>query len=103
MRAKSILIAAFLMVLPASAVNGQENKVDWDFYMRSPGAISAVASAVALATPCDKSIIFQETISANERSIAVHCPGDSGYDFSVIVQFDIFGDQIIPRRFDLAG
>ena len=103
MNSKSILTATLLLVLPASAATGQDTKVDWDFYMRSPAAISAVGSAVALATPCEKGIIFQETISATERSIAIHCPGDSGYDFSVVVQFDIFGDQVIPRRFDLAG
>ena len=80
-----------------------DKKVDWDTYMRVPVAISAIGAAVSLASPCGKDLIFEETVSETERGIAIHCPGASGYDFSVFVRFNVYGDQIIPAGFDLAG
>lgn len=92
------------ILLSATPSFSEENKVDWAAYMRSPAAIAAVGAAVSMASPCPTKLVFEEIVKEATRSISVHCRGNSSEDeLSVFVTFDIYGDNLLPRKFDLAG
>lgn len=97
------VLLTLLPLLSATPVLAQENSVEWGKYMRSPAAISAISSAVSLATPCLEKLTFEEITQNDEVTIGVHCPGVSGYEFSVFINFMIIDGNILPRGFDLAG
>ncbi|MEO0546172.1 MAG: hypothetical protein AAF035_04425 [Pseudomonadota bacterium] len=86
-----------------TSVAAGEKAPDWAIYMQSAANVAAIGSGIAMATPCSKPLIFEETVEENTRTVAIHCRGDSEDEFSVFVTFNVVGDVIVPSEFSRAG
>lgn len=97
------LAVSGIFAAASPAVFAEEQAPDWAVYMQSSANVAAISAGVGLASPCKNPLIFEETVTEEFRTIAIHCRGGSDDEFSVFIQFIVSGDVIVPSGFSLAG
>lgn len=98
---KRLATAAALVGFLATPGNAAE--VNWAKYMTLSANASAVASALALVDGCSKPLVVTETKEGDTVRLQFDCKASEDEEASSIVVFDVFGDTLLPSRFEFAG
>lgn len=77
--------------------------VNWAKYMTLAANASAIASALALVDGCSKPLVVTETKEGDSLRLQFDCKASEDEEASSIVVFDVFGDTVLPSRFEFAG
>lgn len=86
-----------------AATPGHAAEVNWAKYMTLAANASAIASALALVDGCSKPLVVTETKEGDTVRLQFNCNASEDEEASSIVVFDVFGDTLLPSRFEFAG
>ena len=96
------LIAATAALIAAVTTAAAE-PVTWDRYMTSAANVAAIASAVASVGHCSKPLEFDEVEEDGKLYLSVNCNSGDDEEAAVIIEFEPFGDVLLPKGFQYAG
>jgi hypothetical protein len=77
--------------------------VQWETLARQPGALSAVASAVAMTGRCVAPLTFDQSQTETTLKVAVVCSNTGDGAGATIVTFQKFGKRLFVKGFEFEG
>lgn len=102
-RKSAIRLTFAAALIGFAATPGHSADVNWAKYMTLSANVSAIASALSLVDGCSKPLVVTETKEGDTVRLQFDCKASEDEEASSIVVFDVFGDTVLPSRFEFAG